>query len=133
MPSNPFSLTITATGTTTYVSNAYVPDYVVRPFNLSVGVIATSSGSSAAFNYNVEYTLDNTGRRTPATISAAPGGQNLGALSFVSSALNWFSSLLTGAASNAAINIGFPVSGIRLNLTAATSNCAATLNITQAG
>jgi hypothetical protein len=135
MPSNPWTTTITVSSSSTLpVSPVYIPDYMVRPCHLSVAAYPTSSGSTAAFAYNIEYTLDNTGPRTAASISTAPGGQNQGAMAFVSSMLTWFSSLVTGASSiNSAISITFPVTGVRCNVTAGTSNTSVVMTVIQSG
>lgn len=133
MPSNPYKTTIAVSSSSTLpVSPVYIPDYSVRPFSLAVGVVPTSTGSTAAFAYNIEYTLDNTGAQT--TVSTAPGGQNLGAMTFISTALTWWSSLASGASSIATnINITFPVSGVRANITAGTSNCSVVMTVLQSG
>ena len=135
MPSNPLVTTITVSSSSTLpVSPVYIPDYTIRPFNVTVGVVPTSSGSTAAFAYNVEYTLDNTGPRLAGSPSSGPGGQNTGAMAFVSSLLQWYSSLLVGASSIAnAVNITWPVSGVRTNITSGTSNCSVVMTVLQSG
>jgi hypothetical protein len=90
----------------------YFPDTAVRPFALTV------STYSASNTYNVEHTLDYTG-------SSA----------FISSNATWFqNSTQSGAVSNLISNYAFPVTAIRLNVTAgSTTNAGVTMEIVQAG
>lgn len=136
MPSNPYSITVTVSSSSSLPAptTAYIPDYMVRPFTISVGTVVVSSGSTAAFAYNVEHTVDNTGPRILGFPSTGPGGQNTGAMTFISSGLTWFSNAsISGASSNANGNYVTPVTGIRLNITSGTSNCSVTMTILQAG
>lgn len=136
MPSVPYRTTLVVSSSSSLPAptTAYVPDYMVRPFNIGIGVAVVSSGSSAVFAYNVEHTFDNTGPIQLGAPSTGPGGQNTGAMTFISSGLTWFpNSGLSGLSSNANGNYAYPVTGIRLNITAGTSNCSATMNIIQAG
>jgi hypothetical protein len=96
------------------VTTPYVPDYMVRPFNIGLGVTMPSSGTST---YNVEHTFDYTG-------SSA----------FLSSNAIWFQhSTLSALSSNANGNYAFPVSAIRLNVTANSSSQLTTMTLMQAG
>src|SRR6516165_3473448 len=86
----------------------WFPDTDIRPFAVTV---ATYSASNT---YNVEHTLDYTG-----------------ASAFISSQATWYqNSTQSGAVSNLISNYAFPVTAIRLNVTAgSTSNTGVTMKI----
>ena len=91
----------------------YFPDTDIRPFALTVATYASSQ------TYNVEHSLDYTG-------SSA----------FISSNATWFqNSTQSGAIGvNLISNYAFPVTAIRLNVTAgSTTNTGVTMKILQAG
>ena len=90
----------------------WFPDTDIRPFAVTV---ATYSASNT---YNVEHTLDYTG-------SSA----------FISSNATWFqNSTQSGVVANVISNYAFPVTAIRLNVTAgSTTNTGVTMKILQAG
>ncbi len=83
---------------------------MVRPF--AVGIAVT--GSSAT--YNVEVSQDFSGSST-----------------FISSAATWFSSLASAQVSSGLFSIAFPVSAIRLNVTAGSSTATTTMTVIQSG
>ena len=108
MPSMPYKTTVTGLSST-FGFPLYVPDYLVRPFGLTISTVIVSSGTQT---YNVEVSNDYTGSS-----------------SFISSAATWFSSLLSGATSNAAIAVTTPVTAIRPNVTAGASQGTVTVTI----
>jgi len=96
-------------------SLVFFPDLMLTPFNIGIGV--TCSSTSAATSYNVEHSFDYTG-------SSA----------FISSNATWFqNSTLSAASSNLSGNYAFPVTAIRLNVTAGSSQGSITLTAIQAG
>lgn len=111
MPSNRWVQTLTGLSSTAGFP-IYFPDYMVRPFALTVEVTSTNSSNT----YNVEHTLD------------------YGTSVFVSTAANWFqNSTQSGATANLLSNYAFPVTAIRLNVTAGSSQNNVTMTIVQAG
>lgn len=122
MPSNPVKLTVTglSSGAATYAAGypTWMPDISVRPFNIGIGAIVNSSNVT----YNVEHSFDYLGQ-----FSSNFNG-------WVSSAATWFpNSGITAAASNANGNYAFPVSAIRINVTAGSSTGMVTAYLNQAG
>lgn len=102
----PVTYTIIGTGT----SGVMVPDQYISPFNVSLGV--TVSGTST---YTVQYTFD-----------------DVFASNYVPASGNWVDHpTLTAQTGSKDSNIAYPVSGIRLNVTAGTGTVR--LVITQAG
>lgn len=102
----PVVFTITGTGT----SNVMVPDQYISPFNVSLGATVTGTAT-----YTVQYTFDNVfdNAYNPATG-------------------NWVDHpSLTAQTATKDSNIAYPVSGVRLNVTAGTGTVR--LVITQAG
>src|SRR5689334_17604444 len=96
-------------------SLVFFPNLMLNPFNIAVAV--TISSTAAAPAYNVEHTFDATGSST-----------------FISSNATWFqNSTLSGASSNLTGNYAFPVGGIRLNVTAGSSQGTYTMTCIQAG
>lgn len=94
-------------------SLVFYPDIMQTPFAIGVGVVTSSSGST----YSVEHTFDYTGSST-----------------FISTAATWFgNSGLTSLSSNGNGNYAFPVSAIRLNVTAGSSTVVVTMTALQAG
>jgi hypothetical protein len=89
-------------------SGVYPVDNYIGPVNLGMGVIV-----SGTITFKVQYTYDDVFAKG---YSPASG--------------NWIDSALTGSA-NAAGNIAYPATGIRLTTTAGTGT--ATLTIIQAG
>jgi hypothetical protein len=93
-------------------SLVFFPDVMVTPFNVGVGCV-----NSSAQTYNIEHTFDFTGSST-----------------FISSNATWFqNSGITAATSNANGNYAYPVSGIRLNVTAGSSTATVAFTAIQAG
>jgi hypothetical protein len=90
----------------------WIPDTSVRPFSLTVASVVNSS----AVTYNIEASLDYTGSST-----------------FISSNATWFSSALSAAASNALTAFNFPISALRLNVTAGSSTGTVAVTFVQAG
>src|SRR4051794_30250871 len=84
-------------------SLAFYPDVMLKPFNIGIGV--TCNSTSAITSYNVEHSFDYTGSSV-----------------FISTAATWFqNSTLSAASSNLSGNYAFPVSAVRLNVTAGSS------------
>jgi len=96
-------------------SLVFYPDITQTPFNIGIGVVCNST--SAITSYNVEHSFDFTGTST-----------------FISSNATWFlNSTLASASSNLTGNYAFPVSAIRLNVTAGSSQGTITMTAIQAG
>lgn len=96
-------------------SLAFFPDLTRVPFN--IGVAVTCNSTSAATAYNVEHSFDYTGSSV-----------------FISTAATWFqNSTLSAASSNLTGNYAFPVTAIRLNVTAGSSQGNITMTAIQAG
>jgi hypothetical protein len=96
-------------------SLVFYPDLMLTPFNIGIGV--TCNSTSAITTYNVEHSFDFTGSSV-----------------FISSNATWFqNSTLSGASSNLTGNYSFPISAIRLNVTAGSSQGNITTTCTQAG
>ena len=111
MPSNPKVITVTGLSTTAGF-DVFVTDQTVSPFNLGLG--ATSSGNT----YTVEHTFNDLG---PTSTRVATGA-------------TWFShSTMAAQSTNSNGNYAFPVSAIRLNVTAGSSTGTTTLTILSAG
>jgi len=109
MPSIRYSITQTGSGVTT----PYFPDTMIRPFNIGVGAVVSSS----SVLYSVEHSFDYTG-------SSA----------FISSNATWFpNSGITGRSCNTDGNYAFPVSAIRLNVSSASTSATVSLTLIQAG
>jgi hypothetical protein len=110
MPSIRYSVTQNASGVTV----PYFPDTMVRPFNIGVGAVVSSSGVLFSVEHSFDYT---------------------GSSAFVSSAATWFpNSGITARSCNTDGNYAFPVSAIRLNVSsAAGSSVTVTLTLIQAG
>ena len=91
------------------------PDITQTPFNIGIGCVCNST--SAATAYNVEHSFDYTGSST-----------------FISSNATWFqNSTISAASSNLTGNYSFPVSAIRLNVTAGSSAGTVSATLLQAG
>lgn len=96
-------------------SLVFFPDLMLNPFNIGIGCVVNST--SAITSYNVEHTFDATG-------SSA----------FISSNATWFlNSTIAAASSNTTGNYAFPVSGIRINVTAGSSTGTVSFTAIQAG
>ena len=108
MPSMPIVLTANGSAAT---SRVFQPDVfnLTSPFNLSVETVINSTAATPA--YNVEVSND------PANASA----------------ITWFSSLLTAAASNTFLQITAPCRLLRLNVTSNSSQGAVTSTVIQSG
>jgi hypothetical protein len=92
-----------------------VPDVTQTPFNIGIGCVMNST--SAITSYNIEHTFDYTGSSV-----------------FISSNATWFqNSTISGASSNLTGNYAFPVSAIRPNVTAGSSQGTLTVTMIQAG
>lgn len=114
MPSNPVVLTITGLSSSSGFP-MWMPDYGVRPFNIGIGVVVSST--AASLTYNVEHSFDYQGN-----LSSDFNG-------FISSAATWFVNTgISSAGGNANGNYAFPVSAIRLNVT--TGSSLQTINAT---
>lgn len=112
MPANPKVISVTGLSSSLSAWDVFVPDYFVTPFNLGLGI--TSSGNT----YNVEHTFDNLA--PPSTLA--------------STSATWFlHSTLAAQTANANGNYAFPVRGIRLNVTAGSSQATVVLTIISAG
>jgi hypothetical protein len=90
----------------------WFPDTAVRPFSVGIGCVVNSSAAT----YNVEHSFDYTG-------SSA----------FISSNATWFSSAISAATSNAFGSYAFPISALRLNVTAGSSTGTVSATFIQAG
>lgn len=102
----PVVYTINGTG----VSSVMAPDQYISPFNVSLGVLV-----SGVSTYTVQYTFD-----------------DVFAKDYVPGSGNWVDHpSLTAQNATKDSNIAYPVSGIRLNVTAGTGTVR--LVITQAG
>jgi hypothetical protein len=96
-------------------SLVFFPDLMLTPFAIGIGVVCNST--SATTSYNVEHSFDNSG-------SSA----------FTSSTATWFqNSTISGASSNLTGNLAFPVSAVRLNVTAGSSVATISMTCIQAG
>lgn len=96
-------------------SLVFYPDVMQTPFNIGIGCVCNST--SAITSYNVEHSFDYTGSSI-----------------FISSNATWFqNSTISAASSNLTGNYAFPVSAIRLNVTAGSSIGAITFTAIQAG
>ncbi len=112
-----WSNTVTGLSSTFGLGSSLVlyPDIMQTPFNIGIGV--TCNSTSAITSYNVEHSFDYTGSSV-----------------FISTAATWFqNSTLSAASSNLTGNYAFPVSAIRLNVTAGSSTGTVTLTALQAG
>lgn len=94
-------------------SLAFYPDLMLNPFNVGLTCIVNST----SVTYNVEATMDYTGSSV-----------------FISTAANWLpNSALTASATSATGNYAFPVSAIRVNVTAGSSTGTVAFTAIQAG
>jgi hypothetical protein len=125
MPSVPFRATVTgpstqAGGGQTNSSGypTWFPDhYGNTPFNIGIGVTVNSTGVT----WNIEHTFDYLSNRS----------SNFNG--FLSSGATWFQhSTLSAQSSNASGNYAFPVTAIRLNVTAGSSTGTTTVTLIQA-
>jgi len=109
----------TGLGTTT----PWLPDYYKdAPFAIGVGCTVTST--STGTSYNVEHTFD------PIFSGVFPSSVSV----IASTSATWFQNTgISGASSNANGNYAFPVTGIRLNVTAGSSTGVITMTLIQAG
>lgn len=113
MPNLPFRVIQTGISTTSGFTSTFIPDYMIRPFNIGVGCVVNSTAST----YSVEHTFDYTG-------SSA----------FISSNATWFPNTgITAKATNADGNYAYPVTAIRLNVTAGSSTGTVSMTLVQAG
>lgn len=112
MPSGIYKNSITGLSSTAGYA-MYFPDWMVRPFSVSVACTVNSTVAA----YTVEHSLDYTGSST-----------------FISTAATWWpSSGITAAATNAFTAYNFPVTAIRLNSTAGSSTGVISITAVQAG
>jgi len=96
-------------------SLVFFPDLMLTPFNIGIGCVCNSTSAITA--YNVEHSFD-------------AGGSS----AFISSNATWFqNSTISAASSNLTGNYAFPVSAIRLNVTAGSSTGTVTMTALQAG
>lgn len=109
--SNPRYITLSSIA----VSTGLNMDYRQSPFNASVAVTGSSSGT---FSYTVQYTLDDQNYLTAIRSTIAP---------------TWFNDAnLVAVSSNGTTNYMFPVAAIRLNSTAI-SSASVTMCVLQGG
>lgn len=119
MPANRVVLSVTGLSSTAGYPT-WVPDTAVRPFNIGFGVVLSST--SVGQTYNVEHSFDYTGSSGFIASSLAGG------------TATWFqNSTASGATSNLTGNYAFPVSIIRLNVTAGSSTATTTATFIEAG
>lgn len=112
MPSCPYSITVTGLSST-FGYPTYFPDTMIRPFNIGIGCIVNST----SVTYNVEHSFDYTGSST-----------------FTSTAATWFqNSGISAKSTNQDGNYAYPVSAIRLNVTAGSSTGTVQMVLIQAG
>lgn len=96
-------------------SLVFYPDVTQTPFAIGIGCVCNSTSAITA--YNVEHSFDYTGSSI-----------------FISSNATWFqNSTISQASSNLTGNYAFPVSAIRLNVTAGSSSATVTMTALQAG
>ncbi len=113
MPTNPYRVTLTGLSSTSGYP-MYAPDYAIRPFNIGIGCVVNSTGTQT---FNVEHTFDYTGSSV-----------------FISSNATWLqNSTISGATANITGDYAFPVSAIRLNVTAGASQGTVTMTLIEAG
>jgi hypothetical protein len=94
-------------------SLVFFPDITQTPFAIGIGCVVNSTAST----FNVEHTFDYSGSST-----------------FISSNATWFqNSTISAASTNISGNYAFPVSGIRLNVTAGSSTGTVAFTAIQAG
>jgi len=111
MPTLAYRNTLTGLSTTSGYP-IWFPDTGVRPFAIGIGCVVNSTNVT----YNIEHTFDYTGSST-----------------FISTAATWFTnSGITAQTSNANGNYAFPVSSIRLNVTAGSSTGTVAVTFIQA-
>jgi hypothetical protein len=116
MPSLPFRVTQTGISTTAGFTSVYFPDYMVRPFNIGIGVVQTAASSAT---YSIQHTFDYTG----------------GSTGFISSNATWMTNTGISSSTSAFVdgNYAYPVTAIRLNVTAGSSVGSVTATFVQAG
>src|SRR4051812_8075441 len=115
MPTMPWRFTVTGLSTTFGFGSSMClyPDTAIRPFNIGLGTIVNST----TVTFNVEHTFDYTGSST-----------------FISSNATWFPNTgITAKSTNTDGNYAYPVSAIRLNVTAGSSTGTVQLVAIQAG
>ena len=113
MPSVPFRVTQTGVSTTTGFTSILFPDYFVRPFSIGIGCVVNSTAAV----YSVQHSFDYTGSST-----------------FISSNATWFTNTTISSVSTSQDgNYAFPVSAIRLNVTAGSSIGTVSMTAIQAG
>lgn len=122
MPSMPAKIVVTGLSSTFGLASSqavWYPDTAIRPFNISIGCEVNSTGTQT---YNIEHTFDYL------------GGFSSNFNGFISTAATWFQNTgITGATSNANGNYAYPVTAIRLNVTAGASQATVTAYFNQAG
>ena len=102
----------------------FAPDWTKSPFNLGLGVVLTTTASTNT--YTVQHTFDYNGSSNFVANSTQGTG--------TSSSPYWFNhSTMVNATSNLDSNYAFPVTGIRLYVTAGASTTTTTLSIVSAG
>lgn len=116
----PFRVTVSGSAG---ISATYYADYYKRaPFAIGVGCVISTASTGAT--YNVEHTFD--------PIAFPIFGSSVGTVA--SSLATWFqNSGITAASCNKDGNYAFPVTGIRLNVTSASSQGTVTMTLIQAG
>ena len=126
MPSEPAVITVTGLSSTYGLGLAssrtdilWFPDPYIRPFNIGILCAVNSTGTQT---YNVEHTMDYFGQ-----YSSNFNG-------FTSSQATWFQNTgITGATTNAQGNYAYPVTAVRVNVTAGASQATVTCKFVQAG
>ena len=113
MPSKRYSITITGVSSESGYMTPYFPDYMIRPFNIGVGCIVSSTN----IVYTVEHSFDYTGSST-----------------FISSNATWFpNSGITAKTTNQDGNYAYPVTAIRVQSSAGSSIGTVNMVLIQAG
>jgi hypothetical protein len=116
MPSIPFRATLTGLSSTAGFPT-WFPDTYRTPFNIGICVTVNSTGVTWSIEHSFDYI----------------GNLSSNFNRFISSAVTWFQhSTLSGQSSNANGNYAFPVTGIRLNVTAGSSTGTTTVTLIQA-
>jgi hypothetical protein len=96
-----------------------MPDIYIRPFNIGIGV----SASSSATTYSIQHTFDYI------------GGLSSNFVGWISSAAQWYDNTGISGAAGSSVNgnYAFPVSAIRLNVLSGSSQTVVTAKLIQAG
>lgn len=118
MPSLPVVLSLTGLSSTGGMP-MWMPDIYIRPFNIGIGITASSSLTT----YSIQHTFDYI------------GGLSSNFNGWISSAAAWYDNTGISGASGSSVNgnYAFPVSAIRLNVLSGSSTVTITAKLIQAG